>query len=212
MPKFLDYAALAAPVGADVVLVLDVSDVSMSPDGTTKYLTLANLVALAAGGSTNRWVAAGEFIPRTTSGSGVNSTETATNKVNTDRLDFDAAAIEYSQVLLVLPSNWNGGAIRVHFVWTAASGSGDVVWRASGRAYANDDALDQAMGTAQTATDTFTVADDVLISAATSDITLAGTPASNAPVMIEVSRVATDGGDTLAVDASLFGILITFNH
>jgi hypothetical protein len=136
--------------------------------------------------------------------------EAATNKVNYDVLEFDAAAIEYAQALVVMPSNWNAGTVTSKFHWTAASGSGDVVWQLSGRAYANDDAIDQATGTAQTATDTLTAANDVDISPATSAITLAGTAANGNPIVYELSRKATDAGDTLAVDARLLGVEISY--
>jgi hypothetical protein len=85
-----------------------------------------------------------------------------------------------------------------------------VVWGLQGRAYANDDALDQAMGTAQTATDTLTATNDVDISPATSAITLGGTAASGNPVIFQVYRDADAAGDTLATDARLLGVEISY--
>jgi hypothetical protein len=58
---------------------------------------------------------------------------------------------------------------------------------------ADDDALDQAMGTAQTATDTLTATNDVDISPATSAITLGGTAAAGNPVIFQVYRGARRG-------------------
>lgn len=164
----------------------------------------------AGGGSTNIFIGAGEFIPRTTNGCGINSLETSTNKVNYDVLEFDPAAIEYAQAIRVLPNNRNAGTITFKPIWTAASGSGDVVWSLSARAYANDDAIDQATGTNQTSTDTLTAANDICIGPASSAITLAGTAANGNPVIFEVARQATSGSDTLAVDARLLGIEITY--
>lgn len=166
--------------------------------------------SIGAGGSTNVWIPASAWIPRTTSGCGVNSLEASTNKVNYDVLEFDAAAIEYAQAMVIMPNNWNAGTITSKFHWTAASGSGDVVWQLSGRSYANDDAIDQATGTPQTATDTLTAANDVDISPATSAITLTGTAANGNPIVYELSRKATDAGDTLAVDARLLGVEISY--
>ena len=182
--------------------------------GTTNFLRADGTWSAPAGGggggATNLWIPASAWIPRTTNGCGINSLETATNRVNYDVLEFDAAAIEYAQALVVMPSNWNAGTVTAKFTWTAASGSGDVVWQLSGRAYANDDAIDQATGTAQTATDTLTAAADLDISPATSAITLAGTAAAGNPVLFELSRKATDAGDTLAVDARLLGVEINY--
>jgi hypothetical protein len=48
-------------------------------------------------------------------------------------------------------------------------------------------------------------------SAATSAVTIGGTPAANAPIQFQIYRDADAGGDTLAVDARLLGVEIIFN-
>jgi len=166
--------------------------------------------AVSAGGSTNVWIPASAWIPRTTTGAGIDSREQSTNKINTDELLFDAGTDEFAQAMIVMPSNWNAGTVTAKFHWTASTSSGDVVWGLSGRAYANDDALDQAQGTAQTVTDTLTATNDVDITSATSAITLAGTAAAGNPVIFEVYRDANAGGDTLATDARLLGVEISY--
>jgi hypothetical protein len=168
--------------------------------------------ALPAGGSTNLWIPASAWIPRTTAGCGVDSREIgSTNRQNFDELLFDAGTDEFAQALVIMPSNYNNSTITARFYWTAASGSGDVIWGIQGRAYADDDALDSAHGTAQTATDTLLAADDMHVSAATSAVTIGGTPAANTPIQFQVYRDADAGGDTLAVDARLLGVSIAFN-
>jgi hypothetical protein len=167
-------------------------------------------VSASGGGSTNVWIPASAWIPRTTTGAGIDSREQSTNKINTDELLFDAGTDEFAQAMIVMPNNWNAGTVTAKFHWTASTSSGDVVWGLSGRAYANDDALDQAQGTAQTVTDTLTATNDVDITSATSAITLAGTAASGNPVIFEVYRDANAGGDTLATDARLLGVEISY--
>jgi len=167
-------------------------------------------VSASGGGSTNVWIPASAWIPRTTTGAGIDSREQSTNKINTDELLFDAGTDEFAQAMIVMPNNWNAGTVTAKFHWTASTGSGDVVWGLQGRAYANDDALDQAMGTAQTATDTLTATNDVDISPATSAITLGGTAASGNPVIFQVYRDADAAGDTLAADARLLGVEISY--
>jgi hypothetical protein len=167
-------------------------------------------VSASGGGSTNVWIPASAWIPRTTTGAGIDSREQSTNKINTDELLFDSGTDEFAQAMIVMPSNWNAGTVTAKFHWTASTGSGNVVWGLQGRAYANDDALDQAMGTAQTATDTLTATNDVDISPATSAITLGGTAASGNPVIFQVYRDADAGGDTLAADARLLGVEISY--
>lgn len=147
--------------------------------------------------------------PRTTSGPAtLAKTELATNKANIQSLDFDASTIEYAQFIWKLPRQYDGSTITFVPDWTAASGSGDVIWQISARAYANDDALDQASGTAQTSTDTLITANDQHEGPASSAITIAGSPAGGQLIIVEVSRKASDAGDTLAVDAKLLGITL----
>jgi hypothetical protein len=167
--------------------------------------------AVGGGGSTNIWIPASAWIPRTTTGAGVDSRETTTNDQNFDELLFDAGTDEFAQALTILPNNYNNSTITARFYWTAASGSGAVVWAIQGRAFADDDALDTAFGTAQTVTDTLLAADDMHISAATGAVTIGGTPAANRPIQFQVYRDADAGGDTLAVDARLLGVEILFN-
>lgn len=167
-------------------------------------------VSASGGGSTNVWIPAAQWIPRTTTGCGINSLEASTNKVNYDVLEFDPSTAEYAQVAIVMPSNWNAGTVTAKFHWTAASGSGSVVWGLSGRAYADNNALDQATGTAQTVTDTLLTAVYEHITSATSAITLAGSPAAGQMVIFQLYRDATNGSDTLAVDAQFLGVEISY--
>jgi hypothetical protein len=181
----------------------------LKTQGTGANPTWAAVTA-SGGGSTNVWIPASAWIPRTTTGAGIDSREQATNRINTDELLFDAGTDEFAQAMIVMPNNWNAGTVTAKFHWTASTGSGDVVWGLQGRAYANDDALDQAMGTAQTATDTLTATNDVDISPATSAITLGGTAASGNPVIFQVYRDADAAGDTLGADARLLGVEISY--
>jgi hypothetical protein len=162
------------------------------------------------GGSTNLWIAASQWIPRTTTGVGVDSTQTTTNLQNFDQLLFDAATDEFAQALVVMPTNYNAGQVTARFYWTATTGTGAVVWGLQGLAYSDDDALDTATGTAQTVTDTLLAANDMMISGATSAITIGGTPGANKAVQFQIYRDADAGGDTLAVDARLLGVEISY--
>jgi hypothetical protein len=165
----------------------------------------------AAGGSTNLWIPASAWIPKTTAGCGVDSRETTTNDQNFDELLFDTGSDELADALVVMPSNYNNGTITARFYWTAASGSGGVAWGIQGRAFANDDALDTAAGTAQLVTDTLIAANDMHITSATSAVTIGGTPAANTPIQFTIYRDVSDAADTLGVDARLLGVEILFN-
>lgn len=161
-------------------------------------------------GLTNVWIPASQWIPRTTNGCGVDSTETTTNRQNFDELLFDPAAIEYAQALVRMPSNYNNGTVTARFFWSASSSTGSVVWALQARAFADDDALDTAFGTAQTVTDTLLATGDMHISAATSAVTSGGTPAATTPLQFQIYRDATNGSDTLGSDARLLGVEISY--
>jgi hypothetical protein len=173
--------------------------------------TIALLETLPAGGSTNLWIPASAWIPKTTAGCGVDSRETATHDQNFDELLFDTGNDEFADALVIMPSNYNNGTITARFYWTAASGSGGVAWGIQGRAFANDDALDTAAGTAQLVTDTLIAANDMHITSATSAVTIGGTPAANTPIQFTIYRDVSDAADDLGVDARLLGVEILFN-
>jgi hypothetical protein len=189
-------------------VALGASGTILTSAGATSAPTFS---APAAGGSTNLWIPASAWIPRTTTGCGVDSREQATNKVNTDELLFDTASEEFAQALVVMPNNYNNSTLTARFYWTAASGSGGVAWGVSGRAYGDDDALDAASGTRVVVTDTFITANDVHVTSTTGAVTIAGTPAANKAINFQIVREVGNGSDTLGVDARLLGVEIIFN-
>lgn len=202
----------AAPNAADFVVA------EPAWDKTAGKLYIKNAagamveIAGGGGGATNLWIPASAWIPRTTGGCGVDSREIgATNRANVDELLFDTATEEFAQALVVMPSNYNNSTITARFYWTATSGSGGVAWGLGGRAYGDDDALDQASGTRQVVTDTLITANDVHVTSATSAITITGTPAANKAINYQISREVGNASDTLAVDARLHGVEIIFN-
>ena len=172
---------------------------------------IATPILSGASGSTNIWIPASAWIPKTTAGCGVDSRETTTNDQNFDELLFDTGSDEFADALVIMPSNYDNGTITARFYWTAASGSGGVAWGIQGRVWANDDALDTAAGTAQLVTDTLIAANDMHITSATSAMTVGGTPAANTPIQFTIYRDVSDAADTLAVDARLLGVEILFN-
>lgn len=187
--------------------------VSLSPGTNGQYLQTQGAGANpqwanGGGGATNVYIPASSMTPRVTNGAAVGLTETATNDVNYSTLDFDSTTSEGVQFWLTMPNNWNAGTITAQFHWTAASGTGTAIFTLAGRAFANDDALDTAFGTAQSATDTLLATNDMHISPSTAAITIGGTPANGVPICFQITR---DISDTLNADAQLIGVNITFN-
>jgi hypothetical protein len=127
-------------------------------------------------------------------------------------LDFDTTTQEFAQWTLVMPSDWNAGTVTAIFYWTCTGGSGGqtVRWGLAGRAFANDDAIDQAFGTPQTVDDTFIANGDLHITAATSAITFAGTPAAGQ--LVQVRALRDPANDDLGGDARLLAVRITYTR
>lgn len=156
------------------------------------------------------WVPAAAMTSRTTNGAASGTTESTTNKVMNKTLDFDTTTQEFAQFTVAFPKGWDEGTVTFIPFWTAASGSGGVVWGLQGVALSNDDAIDTAFGTAQTSTDTLISALDVHVGPESSAITIAGTPAEGDICYFQINRTVADGSDTLGVDAKLIGIQLLY--
>ena len=173
-------------------------------DSATPY------TSLKAQGKETIWIPAGALIATTTTGAATGQIETTTNKVNIKVLDYDQSAAEYAQFNIGMPKSWNESTLTATFMWTAASGSGDVIWALQCLAVSNDDALDQAFGSAQTVTDTLITANDNHVTSETSALTCAGTPAEGDLLLFRLYRDASAGGDTLNADARLIGLRLIY--
>lgn len=144
------------------------------------------------------------------------TTSMATNKQDIRTLDFDKDAIEYAQsVGFRMPSDYDGGTFTFKIDWKHAATTTNfkVAWAVDAICYANDDAIDAAWGTAVQVNDTGGTTSDWYTTPESGAVTPGGTPAASCPIIIRVQRVATDGtNDTLAIDAGLIGIQITYTR
>jgi hypothetical protein len=125
-------------------------------------------------------------------------------------LAFDATTQEYAQFSIPMPKSWDEGTVTFVPIWShpATTVNFGVVWDLQAVAVSNDDAMAANFGTAQTSTDTGGTTDDLYRGPESSAITIAGTPAAEDVVFFRLSRVTGDGGDTMAVDAYLHGIVL----
>ena len=182
--------------------------------GDIATTTTGNITIAGTDPKVGARIPASALFPATTNGCAAHAqAETTTNKINYKYLAFDGAAEEYAWVHLPTPDWWDLSTIKVRFHWTPASGSGDVIWGAAGLARSDDDALDTALGTAVTVTDTVLAVGDEHITAYTSAITVGGTPAKSDALYLRVYRDADAAGDTLnSVDAYLIAISVQFGR
>lgn len=184
------------------------SDAAISLSGTAKVYITATAEDLV--GKHTVWVPSGAMTPRTTNGAARTTSELATNDVMLSTLDFDQTTEEGAGFWVAMPKSWNESTVTFTPLWTAASGSGGVVWGLAAIARSDDDALDTAVSGQQTSTDTLIVANDCHIGPESSAITIGGSPAEGDLVYFEVTREVANGSDTLTADAKLIGIRLHY--
>ena len=174
-----------------------------------KIITVDNFRAdIDVRGTQTIWASSGAWVTRTTNGATYATLELPTNDVMLVSFNFNTATSQGVGLWWQPPPNYNAGTIRFRPIWTAASGSGTVIFSLSGRSYADSDAIDQDINTGvQTSTDTLITANDIHIGPYSSAITLNGGVLAGEPVYLEIRR---DISDTLGVDAKLIGIEIEY--
>lgn len=158
------------------------------------------------------WLPASAFTSRVTNGAAFATMEMATNDVMVRYLAFDPTTSEGAQAMIQMPKSWDEGTIIAQFIWThpATTTNFGVVWGIRAVAFANDDALDSAFGTAVEIADTGGTTSDVYITAETAAMTVAGSPAAEELVCFEVYRDPAEVSDTMAVDAYLIGVKLHY--
>ncbi|MGE0754927.1 MAG: DUF2793 domain-containing protein [Alphaproteobacteria bacterium] len=155
------------------------------------------------------WVPASDMLPSITSGCAtLAQAEILAGQPDLLTLDFDAATEEYAQFCIAMPERWDEGTVTAVLYWSHAATTTNfaVVWGVQAVSVGNDDGIGTAFGAAQEITDTGGTTNDLYVTAATSAITLAGTPAAGDMCCYRIYRKAADGADTLAIDARLHGI------
>jgi len=150
------------------------------------------------------------YLTTTNPANAIATTEVATSLVNFRSIDFSNTVTDNAQFSYVFPRNWNLGTINIKFYWTAASGTGGVVWAIKAGAYGDDDVLTTALGTEVTVTDTFIAANEMHITSYTPNLTIAGTISDGDMVFFNITRLYADASDTLNAFAKLIGVSIKY--
>ena len=157
----------------------------------------------------NLWI--GNWTPRETAGAGAPAVLTAGSNYYS-YIPFDPITPEYAYANVPMPVNYDGGAITAKAYWshpTTTTNFG-VVWVISAVAMTDNTALNTALGTQVALVDTGGTAGNLYVSAASANITIAGTPDDFYLVHFDIFRYPPNANDTLAVDAYLHGVLITY--
>jgi len=197
---------------------------------TAAYLSSAFLTAIATltnktlvdpaiktgDATTNPWktitMMPGFIKPTTTAGcADPEKIEAGTNDIDYDVLDFDKTTDENAYCNLQMPQSWDAGVVQFRYIWTAAAGTAaqNVVLEMSGRSFADDDAIDQAVGTPVEVSDALIATGDVHISAWSGDVTLTGA-GKGEYVHLEFMRDISE--DNLDADARIIAIQVRYKQ
>ena len=185
--------------------------------GTAVTTTAAELNQLdgevaKTAGKESIWIPAAAMYPSTTNGcSALTQVETTALRPDLNVLDFAAAADDFAQFSVAFPKSWNLGTISYQPFWTVTgTDAGTVVWQLGGVAITSDETLNTAFGTlvATTALAHSTTSNDLMVSAESGAVTIAGSPADNDQCFFQINLDTSASGQTGVV--RLLGVKLFF--
>ena len=163
-------------------------------------------------GKESIWIPAAAMYPSTTNPcSDLTQVETTALRPDLKVLDFAAAADDFAQFSIAFPKSYNLGTITYQPFWTVTgTNTGTVVWQLGGVAITNDESINTAFGTlvATTALAHSGTSNDLMVSAESGAVTIAGSPADNDQCFFQINLDTSASGQTGAV--RLLGIKLFF--
>ena len=139
--------------------------------------------AVKVAGKETMFVPAVAMYPSTTNPcAGPEQVETTALRPDLKVLDFAADADDFAQFAIAMPASWNEGTVTFQPFWTVTgTNTGTVAWQLAGIAVSNDDTINTAFGTqvATTALAFSGTSNDLMVSAESGAVTIAGSPAAN---------------------------------
>ena len=138
------------------------------------------------------------------------SVETTSGRPDMIVLDFDKDSDEFAQFAIAFPKSWNAGTVTFQFYWSGIAATTNVTMTLQGVAFADNGSIDTVYGTAIAVTDAAQGAvEELLVSAESAAITIAGSPGDNELVYFRIGRDVSE--DNMAGDCRLHGIKLFFN-
>lgn len=186
------------------------TDVAIADGGTGASTASAAQTNLSITGKQTLHINASDWVPQISNGCSVSVTEMATSAFPLLTLDMDQTSAEAAAYVWFAPKKWNLGNISFDVLWTAASGSGGVVFQMEAYAVSNDDPLTFTWSASATVTDTLIATNDLHRTPESSGFTPSGTPAAGDAVFIRMYRVPSNGSDTLTADAKVISVNVYY--
>ncbi|MGE4292401.1 MAG: hypothetical protein AB7E32_09340 [Desulfovibrio sp.] len=159
------------------------------------------------------YIGGGAMTPSLTAGAIPSVAEDTSSALSRSVMLFGSAADSSAGMAFPMPGNWDPATpVKARLFWTAPGGSAgdDIGFTLAARSLANDDALDQALGTAVILSDQLIAAGDLHISAASAALTVAGTPAAGQMLRLRLTRDVSSGASPLSEDVQVIGLQIQY--
>ncbi len=185
-------------------------DININPKGTG--VLKSGTAAVKIAGKESIWVPANAMYGATTNPPDAAQVETTALRPDMKVLDFDAGTDQFAQFSVAFPKSWNEGTVTYQVYWAPAStNTGDCIFGFQGVSCGDNDTIDVAYGTAVTVTDAgIGTVEDQQVSAESSAVTIAGSPAVDQQTYFQLYRDANAGGDTFSADARVLGVKIFY--
>ena len=164
-------------------------------------------------GKESMWIPALAMKPTVSNGcAGPSSVETTSGRPDMVVLDFDKDSDEFAQFAIAFPKSWNAGTVTFQFYWSGIAATTGVAMSLQGVAFADNGSIDAVYGTAIVVQDDAQGAvEELLVSAESAAITIAGSPGDNELCYFRIGRDVSDSNDDMAGDCRLHGIKLFFN-
>lgn len=197
--------------------VLSITTQGLTLGATAITATAADLNQLdgkvaKTAGKESIWIPAAAMYPSTTNPcSDLTQVETTALRPDLKVLDFAADADDFAQFAIAFPKSYNLGTITYQPFWTVTgTNTGTVVWQLGGVAITNDETINTAFGTlvATTALAHSGTSNDLMVSAESGAVTIAGSPADNDQCFFQINLDTSASGQTGAV--RLLGVKLFF--
>ena len=161
-------------------------------------------------GKKTMWIPSAAMSPTVSNGcSALTKVETTAGRPDMVVLDFATGADEFAQFSVAFPKSWNLGTVTFQAFWSGIAATTDCDWSVQGVAMSDNETIDVAYGTAVVVSDNAQGAvEELLVTAESGAITIAGTPADNDLCFFRVGRDVS--GDNMNGDARLHGIKLFY--
>ena len=185
-------------------------DINLNPKGSG--VLKSGTAAVKVAGTETMWIPATAFYLPTTNPADAASVETTATRPELKVLDFDASTAQYAQFAIAMPKSWNLGTVTYQVFWSpSTTNTGNCIFGLQGVSCTEGDTADVVFGTAQEVTDAgIGTVEDVQMSAVSSAMTIAGSPADDDQTFFQLYRDAADGSDSFTGEARVLGIKLFY--